>query len=167
MPFRLAPLPAVGPFDAREEGVTDLLGSVFRFFEAGAFFIVVAVPFLVFDGAGRFLEAAGCCSVTSVVGTGTDDSRNGDCVRRPCSFFSEATALTVCCSMLRASAGEEGWGVGTASSLIAAGEEATSSTADVVESVGSDGGEALVAAAASDARGEFAEAFADEEDVTS
>lgn len=163
MPLRLAPLPAAGPFDAREEGVADLLDSNFRFFEGGAFFIVVAVPFLVFDGAGRFLEAACCGSATSVVGTGTDDSRNGDCVRRPCSFFSEATALTVCCSILRESTGEEGWGVGTASSLIAAGEEAISSTADVVERVESTGGEVFVVAAASEAGGEFAEACAEDE----
>lgn len=135
MPLRLPPKPAVEGFDARDEGVADLLVSTLRFFEGGAFLIVVAVPFFVFEGAGRFLEAIGCGSdpVTSVVGTGTEDSRNGDCVRNPCSFFSEATALLVCCSMLRDSTGDEGCGVGIASSLIIAGDEVVSSSADMFE----------------------------------
>jgi hypothetical protein len=168
VPFKLVPLPAVEGFDAREEGVADLLGSTFRFFDGGAFFIVVAVPFF-FDGAGRFLEAAGCDSAaaTSVVGTGTEDSRNGDCVLRPCSFFREATALEVCCSILRDSTGDDGRGVGTPSSLIAAGEEAISSTADVVDSVETSCGDVLLAAGVSAGRVEMAVACEDDEGLTS
>jgi hypothetical protein len=113
-------------FDDREEGVTDLFVSTLRFLDGGAFFNVVAVPFLVFVGAGRFFEGAGFVSGTaSVVGTGTEDSRKGDCVRMLCSFFREETALDMCCSMsgLRASVGDDGCGVGIASSFMTTGDE--------------------------------------------
>jgi hypothetical protein len=78
----LRPLPfaTAKGFEEREDGVSDLFASSLRLFDGGAFFMVVAVPFLVFDGAGRFFEAAGCttAAAVSVVGTGTDDSRKGD-----------------------------------------------------------------------------------------
>lgn len=70
-------LRADGLLDA---GVSERLGtgSSLRFFAGGAFFVVIAVPFLVRDGAGRFREgaaggASGVCF--SVEGTGMEDSR--------------------------------------------------------------------------------------------
>lgn len=93
-------LPAftAGVFDVRDDGVVDLLGSTFRFFAGGAFFALVAVPFLVLAaGAGLFLlfAADGECAAISVEGMGVEDSRSGELWRRPCSFFSEVKALRV------------------------------------------------------------------------
>jgi hypothetical protein len=61
--------------------VSALLESTFRFLAGGAlsFLIAEAVPFFVLAGAGRFFEGAGSSLLTSsVVGTGTEDSRSGD-----------------------------------------------------------------------------------------
>lgn len=60
---------------ARSRGF-DFEVSTFRFLAGGAFFVVVAVPFFVFAGAGRFFEGAGSVSVD---GTGTEESRRGEC----------------------------------------------------------------------------------------
>lgn len=61
---------------ARSRGF-DLVLSTFRFLAGGAFFVVVvAVPFFVLAGAGRFFEGAGSVSVD---GTGTEESRRGEC----------------------------------------------------------------------------------------
>lgn len=99
VPLALLPF-TVGSFEVREDGVPDRLGSTLRFFAGGAlsFFMVVAVPFFVLDGADRFFGFAGGCSIvlTSVVGTAIEDSRKGDCVRNPCSFFNEATVFNDC-----------------------------------------------------------------------
>lgn len=64
MPLLLAVL-KVG-FEAREDGVRDRLGSIFRFFVGGAVFFIVAVPFFVLAGAGRFLGIVGSGVATSV-----------------------------------------------------------------------------------------------------
>lgn len=123
----------VGTFEAREEGVADLFSSTFRFFAGGAFsfFMVVAVPFFVLAGAGRFLLGPVASGTGSVVGIGTDDSRRGDCLR-PCSFFNALTALTEASisEVRRASTGEDGCGVDTDSSFIKAGVEIPSSRVD-------------------------------------
>lgn len=95
----LLPVLKVSGFDVRDDGVTERLGSTLRFLAGGAFFVVVvAVPFFVFDGAGRFFETGGSGAAVSVDGTGTENSRNGEWVRKPCSFFREAMAFKLCAS---------------------------------------------------------------------
>lgn len=132
VPLLLPPLIA-GIFEAREEGVADLFSSTFRFFAGGAlsFFMVVAVPFFVFAGAGLFLLGIVASGTVSVVGTGTDDSRRGDCLR-PCSFFNALTALTEASMSVvrRASTGDDGCGVDADSCFIKAGVEILSSRLD-------------------------------------
>lgn len=120
----------------RAEGVSDAR-STLRFLFAGAaaapvvfFFLdTVAVPFLV--GAGRFLlgAAAGFSSVAgSVEGTGTEDSRSGDCILgNECSDLREATGFRVWpspsgCAERRASMEMEVVGVGSGSRLADAEE---------------------------------------------
>ena len=72
------PVCEAGGFEAREEGVTDRFVSTLRFLAGGAFFVVVAVPFFVLDGTGRFLGIVDSGAAFSVEGTGTDDSRSGE-----------------------------------------------------------------------------------------
>lgn len=67
----------VGGLDAREEGVTERFDSTLRFFAGGAFF-AVAVPFFVFEGAGRFFGTVDSGTAGSVEGTGIEDSRKGE-----------------------------------------------------------------------------------------
>ena len=76
----LLPVLIMEGFDAREEGVTERLGSTFRFLAGGTFLpVAVAVPFLLLDaGAGRFFDTIGSVSTLSVEGIGTDDSRSGE-----------------------------------------------------------------------------------------
>lgn len=86
----------VGTFDVlREAGVSERLDSTLRFLDGGAFLDVVAIPFLVFEGAGRFREGAESGAGISVDCIGTEDSRNGDCVLTLCSCLRAATALGV------------------------------------------------------------------------
>lgn len=81
-----------GVLDATDEGVAERFGSTLRFFAGGAFFVAVAVPFF-FAGAGRFFGFVASSAAVSVEGTGTEDSRSGDCVRALCSVLSVATVL--------------------------------------------------------------------------
>ena len=126
----------VESFEARDEGVTERFDSIFRLFAGGAFF-VVAMPFLGLAGAGRFFDTVGSGGESSVDCTGTEDSRSGEAVRRPCSFLSEAMALTlftsvstpftgVCCPLV----GEDGCGVASASCLTGSWEDAVSCGGD-------------------------------------
>jgi hypothetical protein len=104
-----------------------------RFFAAGAFFMVVAVPFLVLLGAGLFRGfVLGVELVeSSVVGIGTDDSRKGDCMRMLFSLLSDAMAFETCTSGSegrRSPTGEASLGVGACSCFIVAGVMIPSTT---------------------------------------
>lgn len=153
MPLLLLVLNAAG-FDDTDEGVADRFDSTLRFFDGGGFLVIVAVPFFVLEGAGRFLDAVLCSGAdTSVEGTGTDDSRSGDCTRRLCSLLSEAMAFNVelsespcCIDDRRASIGEDACGVCTGSCLMLAGEEgmpsicAAMNEVVVIKGAGGEGG---------------------------
>jgi hypothetical protein len=75
----------------RDEGVSERVESSLRLFAAGAFFVVVAVPF--FLGSGRFLGTVDSVETSSVEGMGTEDSRSGDWCRALFSRLSVLIAL--------------------------------------------------------------------------
>jgi hypothetical protein len=126
--------------DMREDGVSDRVDSSLRFFDGGAFFIVVAVPF--FLGRGRFLEIVD--SASSVDGIGTDDSRSGDWCRALFSRLSELTALEgsmslICNEGRLASINEAVCGTARASCFICAGDRSPMSSFEASEGSTSDG----------------------------
>lgn len=95
----LLPVLNVRDFVVRE-GVTERgFGSTLRFLAGGFFVAAVAVPFFVLEGAGRFFETIVGSEPVSVDGTGTEESRKGECVRSPSSFFlNDAIAFIFCTS---------------------------------------------------------------------
>jgi hypothetical protein len=126
--------------DMREDGVSDRLDSSLRFFDGGAFFIVVAVPF--FLGRGRFLEIVD--SASSVDGIGTEDSRSGDWCRALFSRLSELTALEgsmslICNEGRLVSMDDAVCGTVRASCFICAGERSPASSFATSEGSMSDG----------------------------
>jgi hypothetical protein len=128
--------------DMREEGVSDRVDSSLRFFDGGAFFIVVAVPF--FLGRGRFLEIVESARTSSVDGIGTEDSRSGDWCRALFSRLSELMALEgsmslICNEERLASMEEEVCGTARASCFICAGDRSPVSSFEAFEGSTSDG----------------------------